>query len=375
MILGLLLACRAAPLQPLREEAYVWQRVWSPAVEQAVASSDLDALTVLAAELDWPDGAPRITEIALPTLPANTTLAIRSAAPVDDPTPVLAPLIRTLLAAHPEATAVQLDIDLPTARLAEYTDWITRLSAGCPVPVEITALPTWLSSPAMADLTAVAARTILQVHWLDPSAPDHLLDPDAWEHLRVLSHLDRPFSAALPAYGYQIARDPDGGLAGIVAEQGHLVSGGEEVMADPVAVARLVTALRDNRPEHLTGLHWFRLPVDGDLRAWPIETLRAVRQGRSPTTDATITAADDGGALTLTLKNTGEARLSPPTIVVEGSVLAADGLGGWRWSAATSRLLPEDAPPLQPGASMVVGWLRPLSTPPALRLSYDTSDH
>ncbi len=372
MILGLL-ACHADPLPPLRQEAYVWQRVWSPAVEQAVAGSDFDALTVLAAEISWSDGAPSITEIALPTLPAGTTLAIRSAVPADDPAPLLAPLIDALLSAHPEAAAVQLDIDLPTARLPEYAGWVTRLSAGCPVPVEITALPTWLSSPAMADLAGAAARVVLQVHWLDPSDPDHLLDPDALDHLAALSRLDRPLSAALPAYGYQLARDDDGGLAGIVAEQGSLI-GGEEVMADPVAVARLVAALEVDRPEHLTGLHWFRLPVDGDLRAWPLQTLRAVRQGRPPITDAALTTADDGGALTLTLTNTGEARLLPPAVLVDGSILAADGLGGWRWSAGASRLLPEHAAPLQPGESVVVGWLRPLSEAPTLRLSPPTSD-
>lgn len=372
MILGLL-ACHADPPPPLRQEAYVWQRVWSPAVEQAVASSDFDALTVLAAEVSWSDGAPGITEVALPTLPAGTTLAIRSAVPADDPTPILAPLIDALLAAHPEAVAVQLDIDLPTARLPEYAGWITDLSAGCPVPVEITALPTWLSAPAMADLAEAADRTILQVHWLDPSDPDHLLDPDALDHLRALSRLDRPLSAALPTYGYQLARDDDGRLAGIVAEQGSLI-GGEEVMADPAAVAGLVAALQADRPDHLTGLHWFRLPVDGDLRSWPIQTLRAVRQGRPPTTDAALTTADDGGALTLTLTNTGEARLLPPAVLVEGNVLAADGIGGWRWSAGSSRLLPEHAESLQPGESVVVGWLRPLSTPPALRLSPLSSD-
>ncbi|MFT5680222.1 MAG: hypothetical protein ACI8RZ_001128 [Myxococcota bacterium] len=377
MILGLL-ACTAAPPaaphpEPLRQEAYVWQRVWSPAVQQAVADSDFDALTVLAAEVSWSDGA-SVTAIPLPTLPKGTTLAIRAMVPPGDPTSTLTPLIAELLIAHPEAVGIQLDIDLPTARLGEYTGWLTHLSADCPLPIEITALPTWLSSPAMPALALAAARIVLQVHWLDPSDPDHLLDPDAAGHLRAMDRLGRPFSAALPTYGYQLALDDAGGLAGIVAEQGSLAGGGREVMADPVAVAALVSALQANRPEHLTGLHWFRLPIDGDQRAWPIETLRAVRQGRPPMTDATLTTQDTDGALTLTLRNTGEAELRPPEVIVEGGVRAADGLGGWRWSPGLSRLLPEHAESLMPGDAVVVGWLRPLDAAPTLRLSHPPAD-
>ncbi len=379
MILGLL-ACALSekpqepqePQEPLRQEAYVWQRVWSPAVRQAVAQSDFDALTVLAAEVAWSDGA-AVTVIETPTLPPGTTLAIRVAVPPGDPTGTLAPLIADLIAAHPEAAAIQLDMDLPTARLASYADWLTRLGAGCPLPLEITALPTWLSSPAMPALADAADRLILQVHWLDPSDPDHLLDPDAAAHLAAADRLGRPLSAALPAYGYQLALDDNGGLVGIVAEQGS-APGGRELMADPAAVAALVADLTADRPAHLTGLHWFRLPVEGDRRAWPPQTLAAVRQGRTPVSAGELTLTEDDGALTLTLHSTGEATLPPPEVVVEGAVMAADGLGGWRWSPGQGRLLPEHAAPLRPGASVVVGWIRPLAEPPVVRLSPPTTD-
>ncbi|HWN42100.1 MAG TPA: hypothetical protein VNW71_07740, partial [Thermoanaerobaculia bacterium] len=51
----LALACqpRERAAGPLPQEAYVWQRAWTPAVREAVSqASDFAGLTVLAAEID-----------------------------------------------------------------------------------------------------------------------------------------------------------------------------------------------------------------------------------------------------------------------------------------------------------------------------------
>ena len=370
------LACRP-DLPPLQETAYVWQHQWSPAVRDAVAMADFDGLAVLVAEVTWDGRAP--VRVQTGTLPPHSTLVLRVAPPPRDPVAVLSPLIADLTQKHPQAAAIQLDLDLPTARLSEYTDWLRRLRAHTELPIEITALPTWLSSADLPALSAAADRLTFQVHWLNPDEPDHLLDRDALTHLHAAARLGRPFSVALPAYGYQVALDGEGALVGIAAEQGNLQvpEGGSVavVMADPVAVAEVMAAIQADRPDHLVSVSWFRLPVAGDQRVWPTQTLAAVRQGREPVQSMTLTQANDAGAWTLTVNNTGEATLPPPVVAVEGTMLTGDGVGGWRWQPGAGRMVPEHAEAIPPGASVVVGWVRPLSGVPGVRLSPSDADH
>ena len=55
-----LLACRHPHASgPLRQEAYVWQRSWTPAVREAVRQANgISGFVVLAAEVDLRQGAP-----------------------------------------------------------------------------------------------------------------------------------------------------------------------------------------------------------------------------------------------------------------------------------------------------------------------------
>ena len=48
---------------PLTQEGYVWQRVWTSQVREAVAEArgKFSGLTVLAAEVDWRDQQPAVT--------------------------------------------------------------------------------------------------------------------------------------------------------------------------------------------------------------------------------------------------------------------------------------------------------------------------
>src|SRR4051812_15848115 len=63
----LLAACRHPPVSgPLRQEAYVWQRSWNPAVRSAVAeASGISGFVVLAAEVDLRGRTPRVVRIPL----------------------------------------------------------------------------------------------------------------------------------------------------------------------------------------------------------------------------------------------------------------------------------------------------------------------
>ncbi|MEO7420537.1 MAG: hypothetical protein ABI163_26005, partial [Thermoanaerobaculia bacterium] len=60
------LACRHPHAGTLRQEAYIWQRSWSPAVREAVGqASGISGFVVLAAEVDLRRGSPRVTRVPL----------------------------------------------------------------------------------------------------------------------------------------------------------------------------------------------------------------------------------------------------------------------------------------------------------------------
>src|SRR5438105_8763189 len=58
-------ALRAA--EPLIHAAYVWQRTWNGPAQQAIGrtADRLSGFVVLAAELDWQRGIPRVIRVAL----------------------------------------------------------------------------------------------------------------------------------------------------------------------------------------------------------------------------------------------------------------------------------------------------------------------
>src|SRR5581483_624751 len=63
----LAVACRHPHASgPLRQEAYVWQRSWNPAVRQAIQqASGISGFVVLAAEVDLRLGPPKVARIPL----------------------------------------------------------------------------------------------------------------------------------------------------------------------------------------------------------------------------------------------------------------------------------------------------------------------
>src|SRR5262245_17064749 len=50
---------------PLRHEAYVWQRAWSPPVRDAVTQhgTNFSSLSILKAEISWKDKQPQIVRV------------------------------------------------------------------------------------------------------------------------------------------------------------------------------------------------------------------------------------------------------------------------------------------------------------------------
>ncbi|HSN88535.1 MAG TPA: DUF3142 domain-containing protein, partial [Thermoanaerobaculia bacterium] len=216
-LLLLLAACRSERVSgPLRQEAYVWQRSWTPSVREAVAEArGFAGLVVLAAEVDFRGAAPRVVRVPLsgPALRASgrpVGVAVRVLSFPgrfgDDPRlgRYLAKLARSLLAEvkaqELPVSEIQIDYDCPESKLDDYRGLLPVLrEAVAPVPVVITALPAWLSQKrAFGELMAAADGTVLQVHSLSPPrGPDErivLCDPEAArEWVEAAARFGRPF--------------------------------------------------------------------------------------------------------------------------------------------------------------------------------------
>lgn len=384
---------------PLPQEAYVWQRAWTPAVRAALArTSDLEALVVLAAEVDLSTDPPRVVRAAYDpgALDRPVGLAVRIGrfarrdgaterfAERPDLTERLAALARRLVADARErgleVREFQLDYDCPESRLGDYPVLVRAVrEALAPVPVTITALPSWLRHRReLKHLLRTTDGWVLQVHSLEPpsrpDAPPEICDPEAARRaVETAAGFRKPFRVALPTYSYLVAFTQAGDLLGISAEgplpswpPGALVG---VARTDPDALAGLVRAWTADRPEELAGLIWYRLPVEGDRLNWPRAAFDAVREGRPPRKDLRVLPRAAGpGLLEIDLENHGEAEAGWPVHVdlawQAGTLLAADGLAGYRivrTDTGKLRLERSTTPwdrPLRPGERRTVAWLR-----------------
>jgi hypothetical protein len=394
-----LAACHEEPPVhgPLRQEAYVWQRDWSPAVRDAVGQArDFASLVVLAAEIDLSQRAPRVARVPLDAgalkgygKPVGAALRVHTFPGLfgDNPAAVqyLQGLVRDVVAeARAQGIAlaeIQIDYDCPAARLQDYRDLLASLKpAAAPVPLTFTALPIWLRQRyTFQKLSEAADGYVLQVHSLEP--PDEqgpgdivLTQPRVARYwVGEAAGFERPFRVALPTYGYQAAYDARGKLLGLLAE-GPLVSFDPGVTihtarSDPAAMADLIRGWTRARPKELTGILWYRLPVAGDRFNWTWPTLRAVMAGRAPQGRMrAVPRKPEPGLVEIDLVNEGEAEAPwPATVQIrwqDDSFLAADGLTGYRVRREGAREVRLERPGRAPGAALrpgehrVVAWLR-----------------
>jgi len=401
ILLCLAMACQDEPPSasgPLRQEGYIWQRSWSPAVREAVRqASDFSSLTVLAAEVDLQTGKPRVIRVPLDAealkgygKPVGAALRITTFplrfADERDVVQRLQALVRDVKAeAQAKGIAlseIQIDYDSPESKLGDYRSLLPSLrSVASPVPLTFTALPTWLRQHrAFRRLIAEADGYVLQVHSLKPPQEDFgqgdilltRLGPARYA-VTEAARYGLPFRVALPTYSYQAAFDSQRNPIGLLAE-GPLVSFGPGVVvrnarSDPAILAELIRGWTRERPAAMTGIVWYRLPVEGDRRNWTWPTLRAVMAGRTPTGEVSFAIrTPEPGLVEIDLVNAGEAEvLWPASIRVRwgaNSFLAADGLAGYRLRKEGARALSLERPgaapkaSLRPGERRVVAWLR-----------------
>ncbi len=376
--------------------AYVWQRRWDESVAGALAEGTdrVSGFTVLAAEVSWRRGRPRVVRVPLDYETLKKTgrrvgLALRVgpyAGPFDEKaeaTVLLVRLAASLIAGAREAdlepAELQIDFDCAESKLDGYRSWVETLRQSTDgVPLTITALPCWLKHRAFARLARAAGGFVLQVHSLERPAgvdsPVTLCDADAARRwVERAARIDVPFRVALPTYGYVVAFDNDGRFIGVSAEGPSGAWGGGTtcrlVHADPLAMAKLVETWRTSRPAAMTGIIWYRLPVRGDRLNWTWTTLAAVMSGRSPRRALEVQVVYPEPELAeVELVNAGETDLTPKlSIRLEwqtGALIAADALRGFSMTEIErlSRRLRSNGERewvrMAPGERWKIAWLR-----------------
>jgi len=376
---------------PISHEAYVWQRVWTDEVRQAVEASreDLSRLVVLAAEVSWQDGrfAPARVEPDLAFLTETDTpvsLAIRigavsggitTADQIEALSDLAADVVAEARAAGVTVDELQIDYDCAESKLDGYRKLIAAIGGRLPdCDVVITALPSWLDNGPFKSLAQEAGRYVLQVHSLVlPTSIDDippLCDPaKARKWVEQAARIGVPFRVALPTYGYLLAFDADGEYVGLAGSGGGPSTAGVRYVplrTHAADMAALVSDWSQDRPAAMTGVIWYRLPVAGERMNWQWSTLQAVMKGRCPQADLqAIVRSVEPGLVEIDLRNVGNARAALDVAVAVAwtgdGPIASDGVGGFALSrAAANELLavPRGAGELSAGERRMIAWLR-----------------
>lgn len=361
----------------LGNEAYVWQRQWTPALGDAVRTSGdvVQGWRVLAAELDgrgqWHVVEPDAAVLLASGKPVTVVVRIEGQLAQWDAADVI-DRIQSVLAQWRgrglRIAGVEIDHDCATSRLPAYARFLSplRTALGESLRLSITVLPTWLDSADLDPLLAKVDEPVLQVHAVQ-SPRAGLFDPrqaHAWMEA-FARHTHGPWRVALPAYGTRVSWDGQGRVASIESERPTLVAGAEatELFADPLAIQGFVRALEADAPPRLAGIVWFRVPTEDDARAWSLATWRAVlsRQPLKVSLLAQVRSARGASLRDLVLINAGNADLPLPMLLqLDATCGNADGIHGYALQRTPRGLFLQRTQRgmLRAGRQLAVGWLR-----------------
>jgi len=368
----------SSPPPSLPHSVYIWQRAWDPALVAAVGESREFAasLRVLVLQVDRTGHVATSQDVDWPALKSTglpVTAVVRIDGSLSDerlrervPGLIDQELGRWRSEGYGGGT-LEIDYDCATSKLADYARLLADIRASVlkTGTLSITALPAWRNAPELDAVLAQIDSSVLQVHAVrDPSSG--LFDAglaaqwiDDWSRRSAT----KPFLVALPAYGARLKLDPEGRIAAVESEQRlpQRSAGSRELKVDPREVATLIAQVSARAYPNLAGFAWFRLPREGDERAWSLRTLRAVIE-RQPLQSQLRVAllANTSGALDLVLHSDGTLDLPlPARLRVDGDCSAADGANGYSAVRGDSLYLErtEDAD-LRAGSSRRIGWLR-----------------
>jgi hypothetical protein len=381
---------------PLSHQVYVWQRDWDETLSRAVhgASPQTSRFVVLAAEISWESGQPKVVYVPIDYGVLKATgrsfgLAVRMGpysgtfdtgdAATSLVTSIAVSLIAEARSNGLEPAELQFDFDCAESKLR----WYRKLAAALdeqihPVALTITALPCWLKHRSFARLARATDGYVLQVHSLErPVGPDVPLGLcDSAAALRWVEQAGRigvPFRVALPTYGYIVVFDEDGGFVGLSAEgppqawdKGTIL---RAVYADPIAMAELAQSWQEARPYNMEALIWYRLPVESDKLNWKWVTLSAIMTGRIPRESLRVEVEyPEAGLAEIVLVNDGEtdqsAELSVRIECEQEKVVASDGLRRYTIMKATPSSIcleyrgEKAFSTIRAGERWKIGWIR-----------------
>lgn len=348
----MLAGCGQPEAPALDQQLYIWQRQWLPAHQHALRDSraDFSTLRVLAlqsfpqagwsraqvdAHLLRQDGRPLIAVIRLDgqlkSLDSHEVIA------------QVQHLITDWQGQGLTLAGVEIDHDAGVARLPAYRNLLSELRQALPasMALSITALPAWLNSPELPALLSSVDSSVLQVHAVsDPrTGLFHVEQTKKWT-AAWSRKTSKPFYLALPAYGVALLPASSGGP--IVESEVPLERDGDrqELMADPQQLRKLGLELRDNPPEHLAGLIWFRLPLANDRRAWSLTMLRAVARGEALRSQVTLQLSEHQGLFEISIINSGNLDSPwPERVTLAASACeGADALAGYSMQQTSNSL-------------------------------------
>jgi Protein of unknown function (DUF3142) len=395
LLFSISIHANASDARSLSQDVYVWQRSWNQAVRDAVTEhgSNFETLVVLNAEVTWRAKRPELVQVPLDYAllrksGAHIGMALRIG-PYPGPflvndrateylTGLASALVGVAQANGCRPDEMQIDFDCAQSKLDGYRVWVAEIRrAIAPVPVVITALPSWLNEPSFPKLIAAADGYVLQVHSLEAptsaDAPFTLCDPaEARRAVERAGQWNVPFRVALPTYGYIIAFNRNGKFAGLSADGPRKDWPPEdyklrEVRTDSAAMAQLVQFWTTNHPASMRGIIWYRLPVADDFLnlRWP--TLAAMMAGRAPREHVHAAARRvEPGLMEISLVNDGQLDLSSRLAVevtwTNARLVAGDGIGGFNLADSgpgTARFQVDDNSfRLPAGEKRTIGWLR-----------------
>ena len=387
----------ATPLRtsgPLRHEAYVWQRAWTQPVRNAISqhATNFSEIVPLKAEISWKDKKPQLVRVALDykTLTnagCRVGLALRIG-PYGGPfsandsittyiTDLAASLVAEAQSNQLALTELQIDFDCAESKLDGYRVWVEAIQQRvAPLPVTITALPSWLDSRAFKRLASVSTNYVLQVHSVERpksfNAPFTLCDPRAARRsVEAAGRIGVPFRVALPTYGHTLAFNAEGKFIGISAEgprpnwptNAFL----REVSSNPIEISGLVQGWTTSRPEAMRGVIWYRLPTIVDNFNWRWPTLGAIVASRSLQEKLRIESRRvETGLVNIILVNEGEldfsSRLAVEVRWADARLMASDALRDFELAETSSSAArfqtKTPGSRLRAGDRVTLGWLR-----------------
>jgi len=385
---------------PMRQEVYVWQRVWTGAVDRAVDERlpVFDHSTLLVGEIGRDRAGRWRVEVFDDALnyakEHEVTLAVRigsgaGAGPGNSAQgreggaqagaqewdgEAVGNVVEMLKLISGQTHVIQIDYDCPTSKLAGYVKLCRVLRREFPDhTLEITCLPDWLNSEAFKSLVQGVDRFVMQVHGVSGfGGSGTLCDPNlARRSAERCGEFGVPYLMALPTYRHAILRNADGVVVEVVSEGRGLRAGKayELMSAQPDEMAGLVRYWQKVRPEKMEGVIWYRLPVEGETMNWTWDTMQKVMRGDEVLAKGTLKMVlDDEGAYRLVFENNTKANIEWPGEMEvswgDGVCVVADGVGAYslarmdRRSGVRCVWNAKDPRPIAPGRKVEVAWFR-----------------